>query len=192
MIKNLIIRKLSSWIRPVMVGGFRTGDGIFLKNVRIGSSTSLIKPEKLMIKDHVYIGQYNFLDASNGLSIDEGCQLTSYISILTHSSHIAIRLYGRQYVNVPEHEKIAYRRGTVSVGAYTFIGPHVVIMPGTRIGKGCVISAFSYLDGNYPDFSVIAGQPAKVINDTRNMDEPFLKEYPELLNFYREWTDRII
>ncbi len=191
MLKEFIIRKLSAWIRPVMVGGYRASDGRKLKQVRIGSSTTIIRPEQLSLNDNTYIGQYNFLDASNGLQIGEGCQITSYVSLLTHSSHISIRLYGRDYVNVPESEKIGYRRGPVHIGEYTFIGPHVVVMPGTKIGKGCIVSAFSYLDGEYPDYAIISGQPAKVSGDTRNLDAVFLKENPELLAGYKEWSNDI-
>ncbi|MBK9399409.1 MAG: acyltransferase [Bacteroidetes bacterium] len=190
MLKELIIRKLSSWIRPVMIGGYKNSDGSFRKQVRMGSSTTIIRPEKLDLQDHVFIGQYNFLDASNELHIGEGCQITNYVSILTHSSHISIRLYGRSYVDVPETEKLGYKRGAVTIGDYTFIGPHVVIMPGSRIGKGCIISAFSYVDGDFPDFSVIAGQPAQVIKDTRSMDESFLNDHPELMQNYKEWVNR--
>jgi len=190
MLKELIIRKLSAWIRPVMIGGYRNSDGSFRKQVRVGSTTTIVRPENLFMQDHVFIGQYNFLDASNKLSIGEGCQITNYVSILTHSSHISIRLYGRQYVHVPESEKLGYKRGAVEIGDYTFIGPHVVIMPGSNIGKGCIISAFSYVDGNFPDFSVIAGQPAQVIKDTRSLDEPFLEKHPDLKQHYHQWVSR--
>lgn len=190
MLKEFIIRKLSAWIRPVMVGGYKNENGAFHRNVRIGSTTTLIRKEKLQLEDHIFIGQYNFLDASNNLSIGEGCQVTNYVSILTHSSHQSIRLYGRRYVTVPENQKLGYVRGAVEIGAYTFIGPHVVIMPGSTIGKGCIISAFSYVDGIFPDYSVIAGQPARVVKDTRTMDASLLNEHPELKEQYLEWTNR--
>lgn len=192
MLKEYIIRKLSAWIRPVMIGGYKSSDGRWLRNVRIGSTTVLIRPEKLVLQDHIFIGHYNFLDASNELKIGEGCQITNYVSILTHSSHISIRLYGRKYVQTPESEKLGYKRGPVEIGDYTFIGPHVVIMPGSRIGKGCIISAFSYVDGIFPDYAVISGQPAEVVKDTRMMDDSFLKDHPELMQNYKEWTSRNI
>jgi acetyltransferase-like isoleucine patch superfamily enzyme len=84
---------------------------------------------------------------------------------------------------------IGYVKGSVLIGKYSFVGPHSVIMPGTSIGKGSIISAFSYVKGTFPDFSIIAGNPAKVIGDTRNMDESFLQEHPELRNFYEAWSN---
>ena len=69
-----------------------------------------------------------------------------------------------------------------------FIGPHVTIMPDTHIGKGCIVSAYSYVKGDFPDFSIIAGNPAKVIGDTRTIDESFLKENPSLKSNYDAWA----
>ena len=188
--KEKLFRFLSRFIRPVMVGGYKNPNGDFCKNTRIGSSTTMVQTNKLHLQDHVYIGQYNFLDASNSITIEEGCQITSYVSILTHSSHISIRLYGNQYINVPEKDKVGYRRGAVNIGAYTFIGPHVVIMPGTKIGKGSIVSAFSYLDGEYPEFSVLSGQPAEVIKSTKELDQPFLDTNDVLKSNYLNWSQK--
>lgn len=188
MIRSYVLRKISSWIRPVMVA-YKTGaNRRKLQHVRIGSTTAITGEDHLVLHDHIFIGHYNFIDASNGIDIGEGCQITNYVSILTHSSHHAIRLYGRAYIHIPAKEKVAYHRADVKIGAFTFIGPHVVIMPGSRIGKGCIVSAFSYVDGEYPDFSLIGGQPAKVIKSLQDTDAALLKQYPELEKHYHAWA----
>ncbi len=66
--------------------------------------------------------------------------------------------------------------------------PDWFILPGTKIGKGCIVSAYSLVSGEFPDFSIISGQPAKVIGDTRKMDARYLKESPELQESYRAWA----
>jgi acetyltransferase-like isoleucine patch superfamily enzyme len=63
-------------------------------------------------------------------------------------------------------------------------------MPNTKIGKGSVVAAFSYVKGDFPDFSIIAGNPAKVIGDTRQLDEPYLKENHQLRTFYDKWVSQ--
>jgi acetyltransferase-like isoleucine patch superfamily enzyme len=45
-----------------------------------------------------------------------------------------------------------------------WIGAHVVILKGSKIGKGSVIGANSLVKGEIPAYSVAAGNPAKVIN----------------------------
>ena len=171
---------------PVMIGRYKRSDGVLLQRTRISNTTFIGSPEKLLIGDNVFIGHFNFIDASQGLHIAEGCQVTNYVSILTHSSHISIRLYGPEYTNHKDHQ--GYIRGNVEIGAYTFIGPHSVIMPGSQIGKGSIISAFSYVKGVFPDFSVIAGNPAVKIGDTRELDRPYLDNNPDLLEHYLRWS----
>ena len=57
-------------------------------------------------------------------------------------------------------------------------------MPNTRIGKGCIVTAHSYLKGDYPDFSIISGNPAKVIGDVREKDNEWIISHPELQKTY--------
>jgi acetyltransferase-like isoleucine patch superfamily enzyme len=46
----------------------------------------------------------------------------------------------------------------------TWIGAGAFIMPGTHMGRGCVISAGAVVGGKaYKDFSILAGNPARVI-----------------------------
>jgi acetyltransferase-like isoleucine patch superfamily enzyme len=129
---------------------------------------------------------YSILDASHGLTIGEGCQIGAWVGLFTHSSHIAIRLYGADYTKHDRHE--GYLTGPVSIGRYTFIGPHSVIMPNTRIGKGSLVSAYSYVQGDFPDFAVISGNPARVTGDTRKIDARYLRSCPELQPLYDRWA----
>tara|TARA_B110000003_G_C16552190_1_gene497061 strand:- start:85 stop:687 length:603 start_codon:yes stop_codon:yes gene_type:complete len=51
----------------------------------------------------------------------------------------------------------------VVIGSGSWIGSGAVILPGARIGRHCVVGANSVVRGKVPDFSVVAGVPAKVI-----------------------------
>jgi len=171
---------------PRMITGYRHYNGRQLRYTRISNTTHIGCPEKFDVGDHVFIGHYNFIDCCNGLKLEEGCQVTNYVSILTHSSHQSIRLYGNQYVHNKDLK--GYVKGSVQIGAYTFIGPHAVIMPGARIGKGCLISAFSFVKGEFQDFAIVGGNPAIVIGDTRKADEEWLTKHPELRSYYQQWA----
>lgn len=160
--------------------------GKILPESRVSSSTVISNKENLQLADNVFIGHYNFIESSNGISIGEGVQITNYISILTHSSHISIRLYGRQFRATID--PIGYKKGSVVIGQYSFIGPHSTILPDTNIGKGCLISAYSMVKGDFPDFSIIAGNPAQIIGDTRSLDEKYLQENPSLKEYYNQWA----
>lgn len=183
MLIQRIINKLKDILgryqRPVFVIGYKNSDGVYCPLTRIGNTTFLSESENLKLADNVFIGHYSFIEASNGITIHEGAQIGYYVTITTHSSHDSIRLYGPEYGG---RNMIGYLKGSIEIGAYTFVGPYTTIMPGTKIGKGCLVSSYSNLKGDYPDFSIIAGNPAKVVGDTRDRDEPFFKQYPELLD----------
>lgn len=41
---------------------------------------------------------------------------------------------------------------------------------------------------DFPDFSIIAGNPAKIIGDTRKLDAQYLEDYLKLKELYYEWN----
>ncbi len=49
------------------------------------------------------------------------------------------------------------------IGNDVWIGRRVMIMPGVRIGNGCVIAAGAVVTKDIPDFAIAGGVPAKVI-----------------------------
>lgn len=53
----------------------------------------------------------------------------------------------------------------VTIGEDVFIGCNCIILKGTTLGNGCVVGAGSVVHGEFPDYSVIAGNPAGVIKE---------------------------
>ena len=51
----------------------------------------------------------------------------------------------------------------VTIGNDVWIGRRVIIMPGVKIGDGCVIGAGAVVTKDIPDYSVACGVPAKVV-----------------------------
>lgn len=170
-----------------MVFGESDHLGRSLPHTRIAPSTCIEGAEGLRLSDHVFIGQFNFIDATAGLQIGQGVQITNFVSIVTHSSHRAIRLLGCSYA-VHEGPKPGYISAPVEIGAYTFIGPHSLIEAGTRIGKGVMVCAYAQVRGEVPDFAIMAGAPARQIGDVREQDERLLSQHPELRPHYESWT----
>lgn len=156
-------------------------------HTRISPSCCIEHEDRLTLGDHVYIGPFNFIEASGGVSLEEGVQITSHVSIVTHSSHRAQRLLGRDYVAWPG-TRPGWVAGPVRVGAYSFIGPQVLIEAGTRLGRGTLVRAGSIVRGEFPDFAVLEGRPAQVVGDTRHGDELLLQRNPELRVRYQAWA----
>ncbi|ART52594.1 acetyltransferase [Acidovorax carolinensis] len=173
-----------------MVFGEQGRAGQPLAHTRIAPSTCIEGEAGLELADHVFIGQFNFLDATAGLRIGEGVQITNFVSIVTHSSHRSIRLLGRAYTShagdVP-----GYVRAPIEIGAYSFIGPHSVVQAGSRIGKGVVVCAHSRVRGDVPDFAIVAGSPARTVGDVRTQDARLLEQHPELAVHYAAWANEL-
>lgn len=176
-IREYISYCLLKHIQPEIIGGWRNANGVFCKHTGVSNMTHISQDgENLYIGENVFIGHFNYIDGKNAhLTICDNVEITNYTSILTHSTHNAIRF------SLAKETKLV---GPVFIGENTYIGPHSVIMPNTRIGKGCIISAYSYVKGNYPDYSILRGQPARVIGDTRIIDKELLERYPDLQNLY--------
>lgn len=180
-----------------MVFGERTREGRWLPHTRIAPSTCIEGEQGLDLGDHVFIGQFNFIDASAGLEIGEGVQITNFVSIVTHSSHRSIRLLGRAYA-AAEPPRLAdgslpgFVKAPIRIGAFSFVGPHSLIEAGAVVGKGVLICAYSQVRGEVPDFAIMAGQPARQVGDVRVRDAEFLARHPELApqleRLYQAWA----
>lgn len=173
--------------RPQMLRVKRDNSGRPLLHTRVSNTTHLDHPHRLKLGNHVFIGHFSFVDASHGVTIGEGVQITNYVSVLSHSSHLAIRVNGAAYAG--QQDPLGYVTGPVEIGAYTFIGPHTVVMPQVRIGKGVLVSAYSYVKSDVPDFAIVAGNPASVVGDTRELDAALLDAHPELRIHYEKWAN---
>lgn len=53
--------------------------------------------------------------------------------------------------------------GKIKIGNNVFIGNNCTILPNTFVGDNCIIGAGSIVRGQFPDNSVIIGNPAKVV-----------------------------
>lgn len=176
---NRLRRRLVHGVAFRMLFGEQS-QGRWLPMTRISPST-LIHPEAgLTLGDHVHIGPFNAIDAGAGVVIDEGVQITSHCAIVTHSSHRAQRLLGRDFVRWPD-ERPGWVKGPVHIGAYSFVGPHCVIEANTHMGRGTLVRAGSVVRGRFPDFAVLAGNPAVVVGDTRHADAQWLAEHPDMV-----------
>ncbi|MDP1691942.1 MAG: acyltransferase [Burkholderiaceae bacterium] len=167
--------------------------GRVLPNTRISPAACIEHEERLTLGDHVFIGPFNFIEASGGITLEEGVQVTSHVSIVTHSSHRAMRLLRERYVTWPADRETArpgWIAGPVHIGAWSFIGPHVLIEADTRLGRGTIVCAGSQVRGEFPDFAVLDGRPARVVGDARDGDEKWLAQHPELRAAYAAWAAR--
>lgn len=167
---------LSKMGKRCLIYGYRNSQGKYLQRCRIASTAFISDKNKLIIEDNVWVNHYVRIDTTGGVEIGEGCQIGYGSCILSHSSHISIRLMGYNYMEENPEERVGYILAPVKIGKYTFIGGGSYIMPGVTIGKGCVIGVNSVVNKDVPDYAIVVGSPAKVIGDTREIDRKYLSD----------------
>jgi len=147
---------LSYIARPVFV---YNGRAISIGNkVRIfpGSRLETHNDGKIIIEDNTSIGQ-NFHLISSGELLVIGKNTTI-------SGNVFITNMDHDYTEIDIHIlKQKYIVKTTEIKENCFIGYGAVIQAGTILGKQCIVGANSVVRGIFPDYSVIAGAPAKII-----------------------------
>ena len=53
----------------------------------------------------------------------------------------------------------------VTIGAHSWLTEQVTVMPGAKIGVGVIISARSLASGKFPNFTLVSGSPAEIVDE---------------------------
>ena len=187
------LKILALFGRRCIVYGYRNAEGKYLKHCRVASTAIISDKKKLKIEDNIWINHYVRIDTTGGVEIGEGCQIGYGSCILSHSSHIAIRLMGIHYMDESPDSRPGYVLKPVKIGKYTFIAGGCYIMPGVTIGKGCVIGVNSVVTKDVPDYAIVVGSPAKIIGSTLELDKRYLEDDNVQCTYYDEETlDKIL
>jgi len=111
---------------------------------------------KIIIEDNVAIGQ-NFHITSSGSELIIGRDTTILGNVfVTNIDHN----YKQIGVHILKQE---YLTKETRIGQNCFIGYGAAIQAGTILGKQCIVGTHSVVRGEFPDYSVIVGAPAKVV-----------------------------
>jgi acetyltransferase-like isoleucine patch superfamily enzyme len=122
-------------------------------------------PHKIRVGHHVQIGEEAFLQAGGGLTMGDWVMLGPGVKIWTQNHR-----YDDPDVPI-DRQGVEYRE--VVIGDDCWLGANCFLMPGTRLGRGCVVAACSVVGAkNYPDYSIIMGHPARVIGSRRPQEQP--------------------
>ncbi|MFL9595292.1 acyltransferase [Aeromonas veronii] len=141
-------------------------------NVSIGHGTIIIVSDEksfvglqssLKIGYGTAINEYCNIRAAGGdIIIGKNCMLAQFVTIVA-SNHI-IDCDGNMIDQQWDNSNI-----TVEIGDNTWIGAGAIILPGVRIGNGCVIGAGSVVTTDVMDNQVVVGVPARFIRMRKNI-----------------------
>jgi maltose O-acetyltransferase len=130
---------------------------IFLKcgkNVNIERGASF--GWKIEIGDNSGIGVNAQLFSTGLITIGNNVMMAPEVIILTQN-------HAYQDINIPMTEQGAQKAAPVVIEDDVWIGIRAIILPGVRIGKSSIIAAGSVVTKDVPPFSIVGGNPAKII-----------------------------
>ncbi|MHC4148986.1 MAG: acyltransferase [Planctomycetota bacterium] len=122
-------------------------------------STLQVRSGTLQIGEHVSIGNYCRIATASGLVIGR-------YSLISAFCYVGATNHRFDRTDIPMIFQGAQDKGGVIIEEDVWIGAHVVVLDGVRIGKGSVIGSCSLVTKNIPDYAIAYGIPAKV-HDTR-------------------------
>lgn len=116
--------------------------------------TEIRAPERLIVRKGALIGDNAILDARGGLEIGESANLSSNVSI-----------YTLQHNYRDPDFRCTELNAKVTIGKYAWLGSNVIVLPGVTIGEGAVCCAGCVVTKDVEPYAVVAGIPAKKINE---------------------------
>ncbi|MDD2913653.1 MAG: acyltransferase [Candidatus Pacebacteria bacterium] len=113
----------------------------YKKNLKMGNKTD--------------IGAFTYINAKNGVIIENDVQIGSHCSIYSIST-------------------VDNKQGEVILKKNCKIGAYCLIMPGVTIGENAVVGAYSFVNKNIPKDTMAFGVPAKIV---KKLSKEELKKY---------------
>jgi acetyltransferase-like isoleucine patch superfamily enzyme len=158
-------------------------------------------PSKLALGDNAYIGAYAYVTDTvtagahstinpfavvrGNVTLGEGVRIGAHSSLLGFNHSFE--------PDRPVYQQPITSRG-ITIGDDVWIGSHVVVVDGVTLGAHSVIGAGSVVTRDVPPYSVVAGNPARVLRDRRAPAAPASRDLPHALAAFGEkvraqWPD---
>ena len=114
--------------------------------------------------EHIKILDWN---QGTNLIIGNYCSIANPVTVLLGGNHNMNRVTTFPFGIIKglgtDPSKDGYSNGNVVIGNDVWVGHNVTIMSGVTIGDGCVVAACSVVTKNIPPYSLVGGNPAKLI-----------------------------
>jgi len=110
------------------------------------------------IGDDVYVGPYTILGAAAKIKIGNRCQFGSHVSLIAENHSFD----GMDSI----HSQGVKRKG-ICIEDDCWFGNSSIVLDGITVGRGSVIGAGSVLTKDVPEYSVVVGNPAKIIKSRK-------------------------
>lgn len=116
-----------------------------------------------IVRGHVAIGANSSINPSAHIAgkvvIGDGVRIAGLASIYGFN-------HGFDRTDVPIYQQAHTSKG-VKIGNGTWIGASAVIIDGVTVGDHCIIAAGAVCTKDVPEYSIVAGNPAKIVRNRK-------------------------
>ncbi|MQS98513.1 sugar O-acetyltransferase [Lactobacillus halodurans] len=119
------------------------------ENSTIWTPTQIDRANKINIGKNVFINHSLITIALGGITIEDNVQVAPGVTMLTANHDI-------EKMNILKTAPITIKEGA-------WIGAKAVLLPGVTIGKHAIVGAGSVVTKDVTEYTVVGGNPAKVI-----------------------------
>lgn len=175
-----IVNKLKGLYKAAVMRAFKKKLGYCGKDVLLTCSP-FINPQNVFLYDETNIFErFTFINEKGRFIMKRGSGAAQGLTVITETHS---RVLGKL---LKDKDLFYGRKGNVSsdiiVEEDVWIGANVTILSGVVVGRGATIGAGSVCIKNIPPYSIVMGNPAKVIGYNFSPDETVEHEkrlYPE-------------
>ena len=128
-------------------------------NVNIERRASFGKGFELVIGDNSGLGRFCHVPSNIKIGKDVMMAPNVFVFNLIHAF---------DSTHTPMREQGVISKEAVVIEDDVWIGRGVYIMPGKRVAKGSIVAAGAVLTKNFPEYSIIGGNPSKLIRNRLN------------------------
>ena len=130
------------------------GRKIFKKKVGIIGNFTAVNPDNIKIGDHCGINHGVFILGHHKIEIG------SYVVL---SANCMLLDAGLDKFQFPNNNFPAHATGTIKIKDGAWIGAGAIVLPGVTVGRKSIVGAGAVVTKDVPDYTIVAGNPAKMI-----------------------------
>lgn len=134
-----------------------------INNVIIGDRVKIAKrcsiyggpDNQLEIGVNSYVGMHSIINGfAAKVKIGANVSISQNVNIMVDSGPNASPAMQRIF---------PIKKGPIDIGNDCWIGANAIIMPNVTLGEFCIVAANSFVNKSFPSFSIIGGNPARLI-----------------------------
>ena len=152
------------------------------ENIRIGDNSFIMgslytaDDGKIEIGKHFYFGGNSIIGAINSVKVGDCVIISNDVKIFDNNNHpISPEKRKNMSMGGFKNENWHWRHAdnkAIIIEDNVWIGQYVTILKGVKIGKGAIVGTRAVVTKDVPPYTIVAGNPAKVVKKLSVGDEP--------------------